>query len=102
MTPWLRYFLRHDPRPALLLTRVPVLALNGDLDVQVDAEQNLPAIETALEKGGNRTVTTHSLPGVNHLFQTAGTGMVDEYAMIEETMAPSVLDLIRDWILAQT
>ena len=102
MTPWLRYFLRHDPRPALLLTRVPVLALNGDLDVQVDAEQNLAAIETALEEGGNRAVLTHSLPGVNHLFQTAGTGMVDEYAMIEETMAPAVLDLIRDWILAQT
>ena len=102
MTPWLRYFLRHDPRPALLLTRVPVLALNGDLDVQVDAEQNLAAIETTLEEGGNRTVTTHSLPGVNHLFQTAGTGLVDEYATIEETMAPAVLDLIRDWILAQT
>ncbi|MEE8524437.1 MAG: alpha/beta fold hydrolase, partial [Thermoanaerobaculia bacterium] len=53
---WMRYFLAYDPRPALRATRVPVLAVNGELDLQVDAEQNLTAIEAALEEAGNDDV----------------------------------------------
>ena len=99
MSPWMRYFLRLDPRPSLERIKIPVLALNGDLDLQVDAEQNLGAIESALIAGGNPQATIRRLTGLNHLFQHAETGLVDEYARIEETMAPEVLDLIRDWIL---
>ena len=99
MSPWMRYFLRLDPRPSLERIKIPVLALNGDLDLQVDAEQNLGAIESALMAGGNTQATIRRLTGLNHLFQHAETGLVDEYARIEETMAPEVLDLIRDWIL---
>ena len=75
MTPWMPYFLAYDPRPALARTRVPVLALNGELDLQVDAEQNLTAIRDALMEAGNDDVTTARLPGLNHLFQTAETGL---------------------------
>ncbi|MCY3742235.1 MAG: alpha/beta fold hydrolase [Candidatus Poribacteria bacterium] len=102
LTPWMRYFLTFDPRPAFEKIRVPVLALNGELDVQVDAEQNLTAIVAALEKGGNHKVTVHRLPEHNHLFQRARTGLVNEYGAIEETLSPMVLDLIRDWILSVT
>ena len=102
LTPWMRYFLTFDPRPALEKIRVPVLALNGELDVQVDAEQNLTAIAAALDKGGNQDVTVHRLPEHNHLFQRARTGLMNEYAAIEETISPMVLDLIRDWVLSVT
>ena len=102
LNPWMRYFLAFDPRPALEATRVPVLALNGELDVQVDAEQNLTAIDAALEKGDNHNVTVHRLPKHNHLFQRAKTGLINEYAVIEETISPEVLDLIRDWIVPVT
>ena len=102
LNPWMRYFLAFDPRPALEATRVPVLALNGELDVQVDAEQNLTAIDAALEKGDNHNVTVHRLPKHNHLFQRAKTGLINEYAVIEETISPEVLDLIRDWIVSVT
>ena len=102
LTPWMRYFLTFDPRPAFEKIRVPVLALNGELDVQVDAEQNLTAIAAALEKGGNRNVTLHRLPEHNHLFQRAKTGLMNEYGAIEETLSPKVLDLIRDWVLSVT
>ena len=102
LNPWMRYFLAFDPRPALEATRVPVLALNGELDVQVDAEQNLTAIDAAIEKGGNHNVTLHRLPKHNHLFQRAKTGLVNEYAVIEETISPEVLDLIRDWVVSVT
>ena len=100
LTPWMRYFLTFDPRPALEKIQVPVLALNGELDVQVDAEQNLTAIVAALEKGGNQDVTVHRLPEHNHLFQRARTGLMNEYGAIEETLSPKVLDLIRDWVLS--
>ena len=102
LTPWMRYFLTFDPRPALEKIRVPVLALNGELDVQVDAEQNLTAIAAALSKGENQNVTVHRLPEHNHLFQHARTGLMSEYASIEETLSPKVLDLVRDWVLSVT
>ncbi len=100
LTPWMRYFLTFDPRPALEKIRVPVLALNGELDVQVDAEQNLTAIAAALDRGGNRDVTVHRLPEHNHLFQRARTGLMNEYAAIEETISPEVLNLIQNWVLS--
>lgn len=102
LNPWMRYFLAFNPQPILKKVKVPVLALNGELDVQVDAEQNLTGIATALEQGGNRNVTIHRLPKHNHLFQRAITGLVNEYAAIEETISPEVLSLIRDWILPVT
>jgi uncharacterized protein len=100
-TPWFRFFLAHDPRPALRHIKIPVLALNGELDAQVDADQNLPEIEKALREAANPDVTLRRLPGLNHLFQTAKTGALTEYAQIEETVAPIALDLVRDWILAR-
>jgi hypothetical protein len=41
------------------------------------------------------------MPGLNHLFQTAKTGMPAEYGAIEETFAPAALDRISRWIASQ-
>ncbi len=98
-TPWMRFFLAYDPAEALRKVRCPVLALNGSLDTQVDAGQNLLAIARALEEAGNNDYTLVKVPGVNHLFQTATTGSPLEYGKIEETLSPKVMELIRDWIL---
>lgn len=100
-SPWFRFFLGYDPRPTLRKLRVPVLALDGSLDLQVDPAQNLPEIREALKEAGNRDVTVTELPGLNHLFQKAKTGSIEEYYTIEETMDPTALDAIRDWILAR-
>jgi fermentation-respiration switch protein FrsA (DUF1100 family) len=97
-SPWFRWFLTHDPVPVLQQVTVPVLAVNGALDLQVPPDQNLPVIEAALKKAGNRDVTTRALPGLNHLFQTATTGSPTEYARIDETMSPVALQVISDWI----
>jgi pimeloyl-ACP methyl ester carboxylesterase len=99
MSPWYRWFMRYDPAPALRATRVPVLALNGALDLQVPADENLAGIEQALRAAGNRDVTVEKLPGLNHLFQTARTGAPSEYGEIEETMSPAVLQRVSAWIL---
>jgi fermentation-respiration switch protein FrsA (DUF1100 family) len=78
---------------------VPVLALNGSLDTQVDADINLRAIEEALERGGNPDYTVEELEGLNHLFQEAGTGNPAEYAGIDQTMSPQAMDRVASWIL---
>ncbi len=97
--PWFRFFVEYDPRPTLRAVDVPVLAINGELDLQVDADQNLPEIEKSLEYGNNQDFTILRMPKLNHLFQTASTGAVEEYAQIEETMSPEVLEAITSWIL---
>lgn len=99
--PWFRYFLIHDPAPVLRRVEVPVLALNGELDLQVPPRPNLTAIEAALQEGGNPDVTVRELPGLNHLFQTATTGAPAEYAQIEETMSPTAMEIVAEWILSR-
>jgi hypothetical protein len=97
--PWFKYFLAYDPRPTLQKVRCPVLALNGEKDLQVPPKENLAEIEKALKAGGNRDVTVKELPGLNHLFQTCKTGLPGEYGKIEETFAPVALDAIGEWLL---
>lgn len=102
LSPWFRYFLAYDPRPTLEKVKCPVLALVGEKDLQVPPKQNLKAIEDALKKGGNKNFTLKELPGLNHLFQHAGTGSPSEYSKIEETFSEDALKIIGDWILEQT
>ncbi len=101
-TKWFRTFTTLDPRDYLKKVSCPVLALNGELDLQVLPQQNLPEIEKALKAGGNKDFRTATLPKLNHLFQTATKGTLEEYSKIEETFAPSALDTISDWILEKT
>lgn len=98
-SPWFRYFIAKDPREDLRNVRCPVLAVWGGKDCQVVPEQNRPEVEKALQAAQNKAVTVKTFPGVNHLFQTAETGLPGEYAQIEETMSPDVLNFISDWIL---
>jgi fermentation-respiration switch protein FrsA (DUF1100 family) len=99
VSPWFRFFLTYDPRPTLMKVRCPVLAIIGEKDLQVPAEENLAAIRLALKAGGNKDHTVLTLPKLNHLFQTCRTGAISEYAQIEETIAPAALDTISKWIL---
>ncbi len=100
-TPWFRTFMLYDPRPTLEQLTTPVLALFGGLDLQVPADENRAALEAALARAGNTRATVTVVPGVNHLFQTARTGVPAEYGIIRETLAPTVLDTISAWIRAQ-
>jgi uncharacterized protein len=95
---WFRFFLTYDPYPTLTKVKCPVLALNGEKDLQVPAKQNLEVIEKALNEGGNKNFNTMEISNLNHLFQNCKTGAVSEYGEIEETFAPNVLAIINDWI----
>lgn len=99
-SPWFLYFLKFNPSDYLSKVKIPTLALNGSLDMQVTAKDNLKGIEKALLKAGNKHFKTIELVGLNHLFQKATTGNPSEYGQIEETFSPQALATIADWILA--
>ena len=102
LSSWFRYFINYDPRPTLKKVKIPVLALNGENDLQVAFRENLDLIASGLKAAGNRDVTVKSFPKLNHLFQTSQTGLIGEYETIEETMSPVVLETISSWIQART
>ncbi|MBX7172872.1 MAG: alpha/beta hydrolase [Pyrinomonadaceae bacterium] len=100
--PWTQFFIKYDPTTALKKVKVPVLAVNGEKDLQVPADIDLKVIKETLEKSGNKKVTTIKFPNLNHLFQDCQTGLVSEYGKIEQTFSPSALKEITDWIIKQT
>lgn len=102
LSPWMQFFIKFNPASTLEKVKCPVLALNGDKDMQVPSNVNLEAINKALSKGGNKKVTIKELPNLNHLFQECKTGSPQEYSEIEQTFSPSALSEILNWIQIQT
>lgn len=90
--------LEQDPRPALAGLQQPVLALWGDLDLQVPPDLHYPVVEQALAAAGNDDVELLRLPGLNHLLQPSPTGLPSEYAEIALTWSPQALATIGDWL----
>lgn len=97
-SPWMVFFTKYDPAPTLKKLKCPVLAVYGELDLQVLPSQNLPVMESALKEGGVSASRAVQLPTLNHLLQTARTGAVAEYAQIEETISPAALKVIDEWL----
>lgn len=91
-TPWFDAFIGLDPRAFLGNIRCPLLAVNGDRDIQVDV-RNLDVIREYVPEADIRL-----MPGLNHLMQHAVTGGPDEYGVISETISPEVLDIIAGFI----
>ena len=99
--PWMQYFIKYDPVGALEKVKCPVLAIDGEKDLQVPGKENLLAIEKAVKKGGNQQVTTKLFPNMNHLFQECKTGSPAEYSQIEQTFSPIAMEVVAKWILQQ-
>lgn len=98
LSPWYRFFISLNPSEYLEKVECPVFAANGEKDIQVEARQNLQAMEESLERGGNRNYTIKSYPGLNHLFQECETGSVREYGEIEQTISPQFLSDMTSWL----
>ncbi|WP_126249092.1 alpha/beta hydrolase [Chitinophaga rhizosphaerae] len=97
LTPEYLSIVRFDPKPYFAKVTCPVLALNGDKDVQVISSIHLPGW-----KNGIKNADTREMPGLNHLFQTCKSCQVMEYARLTETISPAVLSEISDWIRLKT
>ncbi|TWW00028.1 alpha/beta hydrolase family protein [Chitinophaga pinensis] len=90
--------LQYDPAAYLSKIKCPVLAINGSEDIFNEATSNLKGIESGLIKGGNQFVTIRTFAGLNHLFQRCNTCSTEEYATIDETINPAVLEFITRWV----
>lgn len=94
-TRYMRDFLCVDIRETLPNIKCPVLALNGKSDAQVNYSANLDVLEKGLTSCKHEII---AFDGLNHLFQHCQTGFVNEYYIIEETIAPEILQVMTDWI----
>lgn len=100
-SPWMIGFIRLDPAVYLEKVSCPILALNGNKDLQVPSKENLEIFENVSKKSENAKIETKELENLNHLFQECETGLPSEYATIEQTFSPIALEEISNWILKQ-
>lgn len=100
-SPWMKQFVKIDPADYLKNIKCPVLVMIGEKDFQVPYTQNLPIFEKIFSSSSHTNYTLKQLPHLNHLFQTANTGSISEYARIEETFSPVALEIIKEWITLQ-
>jgi dienelactone hydrolase len=99
--PWTRYFLTYDPLPTIKKVKQPILILQGEFDRQVTADQ-AEMLSKAAREAGNKDVTVHLFPGLNHLFLPSKTGAVTEYSSLETNTIPdSVIRPLTDWLVKE-
>ena len=97
-SPWMYYSLNSNPQDDLCKVKVPLLALNGDKDVQVYSKDNLASVEKAMKKAKNPNYKILELKGLNHLFQKCIFGSPNFYGKNEETFNEDAMKVIADWI----
>lgn len=94
---WYRGMVALDPAEAIRALRAPMLAVFGGKDLQVPADPNAAAVSRY--KPDAEVVI---LPGLNHLFQPAETGLPAEYGQIETTLDPAAIRTVVDWVAARS
>ncbi|NMH98846.1 alpha/beta hydrolase family protein [Pseudonocardia acidicola] len=96
---WLREFLAYDPRTDLARVRVPVLALTGSNDLQVD-----PADLDEIARQVPGPVQIHLARGVSHTLRVQpGAPSLRKYkAELRDPIAPQVVRAVVDWCRART
>ncbi|MGN6333271.1 MAG: alpha/beta hydrolase family protein [Motilibacteraceae bacterium] len=95
---WLREFLDYDPRGDLARLHLPVLAITGSKDLQVD-----PADLTEIAALVPGEVQTWLAPDVSHLLRTqAGAPSLRAYTSdVRRPVEPTLLRRLTDWVSSQ-
>jgi hypothetical protein len=98
LTPWYENFIKISPDEYFKKLECSALAISGELDLQCPPDENMRMIEESLKKSKSNDYTLKVVDNVNHLFQTAKSGLPVEYENIAEIIAPKVLDYVYNWI----
>ncbi|MCW8310250.1 alpha/beta fold hydrolase [Sphingobacterium sp. InxBP1] len=96
LIPWFRTFLRIDPAYYLKQLRVPIFASFGGKDVQVPANENIYALQRL--RLNTTDVTIKDYPNLNHVFQQAETGKIEEYFENSESFNEQLMDDLTHWL----
>jgi hypothetical protein len=87
----------YDPVPILGRVRVPVLALFGELDLNVVADKNSAIWDSALRNGGNKSYTIKILKNARHGLLEVRTGSDDEVPFVKRVVPDYQTSLI-EWL----
>jgi pimeloyl-ACP methyl ester carboxylesterase len=92
---WMRQFMVYDPAPELARVDVPVLAITGDRDLQVDPD-DLDRMRDLI-KGPFEALR---LPGVTHLLRTEGAkrGLSGYKEQVRRPVDPRVISAVTGWL----
>lgn len=93
---WFFELFKLDMPKYLKKVKCPVLALNGEQDLQVEWGANFALMKQCLPKKTN--FESISYPKLNHLFQHCESGLPDEYGKLEETFSEKVLQDMDFWM----
>jgi alpha/beta superfamily hydrolase len=98
--PWWRFILTHDfSADQRQVTSAAVLILTGEHDQQAQPKY-VPEIVANFEASGNHDVTSHIIPGVDHLFVTDPDGFPGGYAKLPAPLMvrSDVVGAVADWL----
>ena len=92
----MRAFIGFVPADYISRLKIPVLALNGSKDKQVNSKINLDVFRKYISNNSLNEVI--EFENKNHLFQTTSKGDPNEYGRLEETFSPDVLAIMLKWM----
>lgn len=92
---WMREMLHHDPRPELAKIQVPVLAITGDKDIQVD-----PADLDEISRLVPGAVEVHRIPDLTHVLRRdPGRPSVRSYPrLLRQPVDADLLAQVAGWL----
>jgi len=93
-----RQFSVWDAKDYLPYLSTPILSIIGSKDFQVPSESNTKGFETHLSDSSREKSELHIAEGLNHLLQKCNKCNFAEYGDLDETIHPSVLDMIVKFI----
>ena len=91
-----------DPMQVIEETTIPVLAVFGEMDTQVDPFQGAQAYRRALIHAGNPNFRIELIPGADHNIILSETGCLEERENRSRSewsnYAPQYLDILEEWL----
>ena len=91
-----------NPMEVIEKTTIPVLAVFGEMDTQIDPFQGAKAYRDALTSAGNKSFRVVLIPGTDHNIILSKTGCIDERENRSRrewtNYAPQYLDTIEEWL----
>jgi pimeloyl-ACP methyl ester carboxylesterase len=98
-----REYYAFDPMTVIEKTTIPILAVFGERDTQVDPVQGAEAYRSALGKAGNPHSRVELIPDTDHNILLSETGCIAERnrrsAAGWSNYPPAYLDLIEEWLM---
>lgn len=95
---WMREFLAYDPIQDLTAVKVPILAITGAHDIQVD-----PKDLAVMAKSVAGEIDTHELPGLSHLLRDdpERAGLSAYRRQAKQPLDRKLIKLVSDWFYSR-